>query len=253
MSTARRFRSTAASPRRCPIRASRFSKRCRVPDAAGAQDRSDRHPLFPVIARSSCDEAIQTRSLGESLDCFAALAMTEQEGSVSHLQLVHRLQTYRLPTRLRVLAASFARALLVVLALLWKRTQGRPGARCSHGRLCARMRVHLAQAENHRAAETSRPSLRDGFTAYVALSPGSDALLPPSPCERSQRLAHSLSGARTTRFCRTRDCARRACETIVSRDAAASTAARPACRDDRDTPLFLGPGCRETYVVSEVR
>ncbi|MCS3726405.1 hypothetical protein FHR88_001439 [Bradyrhizobium betae] len=27
-----------------------------------------------------------------------------------------------------------------------------------------------------------RPSLRGGFTAYVALSPGSDALLPPSPC-----------------------------------------------------------------------
>ncbi|MGY8637351.1 hypothetical protein RAD15_33275, partial [Bradyrhizobium sp. 14AA] len=26
-------------------------------------------------------------------------------------------------------------------------------------------------------------SLRSGFTAYVALSPGSDALLPPSPCE----------------------------------------------------------------------
>src|SRR6186713_343099 len=28
-----------------------------------------------------------------------------------------------------------------------------------------------------------RPSLRSGFTAYVVLSPGSVALLPPSPCE----------------------------------------------------------------------
>jgi len=27
-----------------------------------------------------------------------------------------------------------------------------------------------------------RPSLRSGFTAYAELSPGSDALLPPSPC-----------------------------------------------------------------------
>nr|GAJ35465.1 hypothetical protein BDOA9_0146710 [Bradyrhizobium sp. DOA9] len=27
-----------------------------------------------------------------------------------------------------------------------------------------------------------RPSLRSGLTAYVALSSGSDALLPPSPC-----------------------------------------------------------------------
>jgi len=29
----------------------------------------------------------------------------------------------------------------------------------------------------------NRPSLRSGLTAYVALSPGSDALLPPSPRE----------------------------------------------------------------------
>ncbi len=33
-----------------------------------------------------------------------------------------------------------------------------------------------------------RPSLRSGFTAYVALSPGSVALLPPSPCDCSQDL-----------------------------------------------------------------
>jgi len=29
---------------------------------------------------------------------------------------------------------------------------------------------------------------------------------------------------------------------------------RPTCvRDDRDTPLFLGPGCADTYAVSEFR
>jgi hypothetical protein len=29
---------------------------------------------------------------------------------------------------------------------------------------------------------------------------------------------------------------------------------RPArVRDDRDTPLFLGPGCGDTYAVSEFR
>ncbi|MET3908087.1 hypothetical protein ABID59_002428 [Bradyrhizobium sp. S3.3.6] len=33
----------------------------------------------PVIARSPCDEAIQTASTEAFLDCFAALAMTEQE------------------------------------------------------------------------------------------------------------------------------------------------------------------------------
>lgn len=59
-----------------------------------------------------------------------------------------------------------------------------------------------------------RPSLRSGLTAYVALSPGSDALLPPSPCgwltlrTRSGRritaiLDAQTPGVRTTRFCRT--------------------------------------------------
>jgi hypothetical protein len=28
----------------------------------------------------------------------------------------------------------------------------------------------------------ARPSLRDGFNVSFVLSPGSDALLPPSPC-----------------------------------------------------------------------
>jgi hypothetical protein len=64
-------------------------------------------------------------------------------------------------------------------------------------------------------AGTSRPSLRNGFTAYGALSPGSDALLPPSPCGsqmrapgRATRTTASLDaqtpGVRTTRFCRPR-------------------------------------------------
>jgi hypothetical protein len=53
----------------------------------------------------------------------------------------------------------------------------------------------------------------DGFTAYVALSPGSDALLPPSPCGWLMRgpgwaaaitatLDAQTPGVRTTRFCR---------------------------------------------------
>jgi len=40
-------------------------------------------------------------------------------------------------------------------------------------------------------AGTSRPSLRNGFTAYGALSPGSDALLPPSPCRWPMRAVRS--------------------------------------------------------------
>ncbi|MDD1522050.1 hypothetical protein C7U65_23725 [Bradyrhizobium sp. WBAH23] len=34
------------------------------------------HRYLPVIARSPCDEAIQSLSVEKILDCFAALAMT---------------------------------------------------------------------------------------------------------------------------------------------------------------------------------
>ena len=68
--------------------------------------------------------------------------------------------------------------------------------------------------EHTGSAETLRPSLRNGFTAYIALSPATN-----SSCHRRQRI-NGLSktrlgsktstgltpatGARTTRFCRTR-------------------------------------------------
>ena len=113
------------------------------------------------------------------------------------------------------------------------------------------------------AAGTSRPSLRSGLTAYVVLSSGSDALLPPSPCSlvrhegpvgphaSPQRLGasnrtpgpHDFAVRRSHRSlcarvpltaqppCRTND---RADETRVHRHPA-------RVRDDRDTPLFLGP------------
>jgi hypothetical protein len=57
-------------------------------------------------------------------------------------------------------------------------------------------------------------SPRDGLTAYGVLSPGSDALLPPSSCGCSVHarlgrfttasLDAQTPGVRTTRFCRTR-------------------------------------------------
>jgi hypothetical protein len=35
----------------------------------------------------------------------------------------------------------------------------------------------------------ARPSLRSGLTAYAVISPGSEALLPPSPCELAMQLS----------------------------------------------------------------
>ncbi|KGJ70868.1 hypothetical protein BJA5080_08426 [Bradyrhizobium diazoefficiens SEMIA 5080] len=64
------------------------------------------------------------------------------------------------------------------------------------------------------------------------------------------RLDAQTPGVRTTRFCRTQAApvvratlfahGSPPCEAFAPVKPA-STAARPACRDDRDTPLFLGP------------
>src|SRR5437588_6478899 len=50
-----------------------------------------------------------------------------------------------------------------------QRAQGRPGARCTRGLVCncTERNAH----EHTGSAETLRPSLRNGFTAYIALSP----------------------------------------------------------------------------------
>src|SRR3954463_13565987 len=60
---------------------------------------------------------------GGRLDCFAALAMTEHEAAAALFQLAFRLQT-----RLRILAARFARALLRHFTLVSTSAQGSPGA-----------------------------------------------------------------------------------------------------------------------------
>ena len=65
-------------------------------------------------------------------------------------------------------------------ALRSKRAQGRPGARCTRGLVC---NVHHKKCahEHTGSAETLRPSLRNGFTAYIVLSLVNRSLLPPSP------------------------------------------------------------------------
>jgi len=50
-----------------------------------------------------------------------------------------------------------------------KRAQGKPGARCTRG--LVRKIVQKSAHEHTGSAEAVRPSLRNGFTAYNALSP----------------------------------------------------------------------------------
>ena len=64
-----------------------------------------------------------------------------------------------------------------------QRAEGRPGAGW-HPKVRTRQDARGVTTGD---AGTSRPSLRNGVTAYGALSPGSDALLPPSPCRSPLR------------------------------------------------------------------
>ena len=54
-----------------------------------------------------------------------------------------------------------------------------PDARCTRGLVCKMYEKKRTRA--YRAAENIRHSLRNGFTAYLALTPGYRAFLPPSP------------------------------------------------------------------------
>ena len=60
-----------------------------------------------------------------------------------------------------------------------QRAQGRPGARCTRGLVC---KLHKKNAHEHTgSAETLRPSLRNGFTAYFVLSPVTGFLATVAP------------------------------------------------------------------------
>src|SRR4051794_41636652 len=74
-----------------------------------------------------------------------------------------------------VLAARFARALLRHFTLLSKRAQGRPGAGW-HPRSAAR-KAHAGKPHSSiQVVPITRPSRRDGWTAYAVL-PGAEFLL----------------------------------------------------------------------------
>ncbi len=90
--------------------------------------------------------------------------------------------------------------------------------------------------QNHRYEPDIRPSLRDGFTAYSALSPGTGVLAPvASALRRSARLASASGGQDHTAS----PCAS-GCSSARTSHAATRHAHRspPHARDDRDAPLL---------------
>ena len=73
------------------------------------------------------------------------------------------------------------------------------------------------------------------------------SLRAPEPHDFAVRTSHRSSCAKIPLT------ARPPCETWIAPMRPASTAVRPASRDDRDTPLFLGPGRGDAYAISEFR
>jgi len=92
-----------------------------------------------------------------------------------------------------------------------ERAQGRPGARCTRGLVCNG--TEKCAHEHTGPAESIRPSLRNGLTAYGALSPETnsfclrhrriDGFANPVGFAKTSADLTPATGARTTRFCRT--------------------------------------------------
>src|SRR3954470_5747651 len=73
-----------------------------------------------------------------------------------------------------------------------QRAQGRPGARCTRGLVC--LLCEKCAHEHTGEAESIRPSLRNGFTAYAVISPATNSFLSPSlPASRRTRSGWTAS------------------------------------------------------------
>jgi hypothetical protein len=74
-----------------------------------------------------------------------------------------------------------------------QRAQGKPDARCTRGLVCkhAQKNAH----EHTGSAENIRPSLRNGFTAYFALSPVNGLSCHRRHADRSTRLDASVGAS----------------------------------------------------------
>src|SRR5882672_426048 len=125
------------------------------------------------------------------MDCFAALAMTPG-------------YTFAFSRR------NPPEACIFVCPLRNQRAQGRPGSCCTRGLACDLRKQNCTRA--YRAAETLRPSLRNGFTAYFVLFPvnGSFATVIPKKLasrELDASTATSEPHDFAVRFTRLRLCA----------------------------------------------
>ena len=120
-------------------------------------------------------------------------------------------------------------------ALSKQRAQGMPGARCAAA-ACAV--VESTRVSHHGHTGNTRHSPRNGFNGFLRALPGDRAFLPPSSLR--SLLLKNLTPASGRQDHTTSPSASR----HRRRRAAASIASQPYVRDDRETPLCIGPGWR---------
>jgi hypothetical protein len=111
-----------------------------------------------------------------------------------------------------------------------QRAQGKPGAQCTRSLACE---SDKAQEQSHyRFTGNIRPSLRNGLR-LIARSPRRPGFLATVACASYRRLDPSVAGSGPHAFA-VRKIA------LSSLAPPASTASRPAFRDDREPPLCVG-------------
>jgi hypothetical protein len=155
---------------------------------------------------------------------------------------------------------------------LMKEGAGKTGCRLGPTVHCAK--VALRKAAQRHTGEAKQPAFpAQRFYGLCRALPGERCTIAPvaswmadartrSGRHITTRLDAQTPGVRTTRFCRTLS-APVVCATpslTVARPAKPFAPVWPSVRrcparvrDDRDTPLFLGPGYGDTYAVSEFR
>jgi hypothetical protein len=147
------------------------------------------------------------------------------------------VRSSRTMTNVGVLAARCARVLQNSFRPKKKRAQGRPGARCTRGLMCQCICKKTAH-EHTGSAEAVRPSLRNGFTTYIVLSPARPGLfvtVAPKKRELPKNLTPAIGASGPHDF-------------AVRITRCSSKAHRrpplpaPNVRDDRETPLLVGTG-----------
>ena len=121
------------------------------------------------------------------MDCFVAVA-PRNDGLISRIQLSNSDADTRPHSR-----GAIRPGLASVSPPKMQRAQGRPGARCTRGLVCKHAQKHAH--EHTGSAETLRPSPRNGFTAYNALSPATGFLATVIPEKLASRKLDASIGA----------------------------------------------------------